>query len=100
MSRVDPPHGMVQGYLTSIFSLGFSTCKDYDPCQPSITPTHSHHRSTGGVQNQVARHREMMRQHFQRKDEAPQSMPRSNSGSFSVTPTLDVAGTSEFGLER
>ena len=27
---------------------GFSTGKDYSPHQPTITPTHSHHRSTGG----------------------------------------------------
>ena len=27
--------------------IGFSTCKDCDPYQPSITLTHSHHTSTG-----------------------------------------------------
>ena len=32
----------MQDYLPS---RGFSTCKDYGPHQPSITPTHSHHES-------------------------------------------------------
>ena len=27
-------------------TVGFSTCKDYGPHQPSITPTRNHHRST------------------------------------------------------
>ena len=53
-------HEAVQDYFPSIFpfyphlvespanTIGFSTCKDYDPHQLSITPTRSHYRSTGG----------------------------------------------------
>ena len=75
VSSVNAPHGMVppglgpgtrsqheavQDYFPYIFPLfphlvespantiGVSTCKGYDPYQPSITPTRSHHRSTGG----------------------------------------------------
>ena len=48
-TRSRSQHSAVQHYFPSIFPLfPRCTCKDYDPDQPSITPIHSHHRSTGG----------------------------------------------------
>ena len=63
--------GTAQDYFPSIFPLfphlvespantiGFSTCKDYDPYQPSITPTHGHptHPTGGGARGNHDHHR-------------------------------------------
>ena len=41
------PH-FVESQLQIPYCRIYSTCKDYGPHQPSITPTHNHHRSRGG----------------------------------------------------